>query len=116
MSGRSFLPKYYPTAAIPDKGVVTADNNPSRIAAQQITPSFAAVPAKGATIGIAFRAGPCCVSIHAPAQGATIVQNSVNLFASVSIHAPAQGATRCKYESEICLEFQFTPPRRGRPR
>ena len=34
-----------------------------------------------------------CVSIHAPAWGATLADTEANTFKCVSIHAPAWGAT-----------------------
>ena len=76
------------------------------------------------------------VSIHAPAQGATGQMGDVPLLLDgfnprpraggdsndphlvcphcVSIHAPAQGATRDTFQQIKSIEFQSTPPRRGR--
>ena len=34
------------------------------------------------------------ISIHAPAQGATILNGYAAMIINISIHAPAQGATR----------------------
>jgi len=55
------------------------------------------------------------VSIHAPAQGATIGMAQMLADIKVSIHAPAQGATSGAFSvNDVLRLFQFTPPRRGR--
>ena len=57
-----------------------------------------------------------CVSIHAPAWGATRLCGYQNQFLRVSIHAPAWGATLSSAELGKSLsEFQSTRPRGARP-
>ena len=54
-------------------------------------------PAQGATLqDLAYLFVHRDVSIHAPAQGATPLLPGRNRSLRVSIHAPAQGATRMK--------------------
>ena len=55
------------------------------------------------------------VSIHAPAQGATLIGGYPRRRREVSIHAPARGATGLSRWPRCCLRFQSTPPRGGRP-
>ncbi len=56
------------------------------------------------------------VSIHAPAQGATLEQDQFFRVAAVSIHAPAQGATQEANQLRVDdAMFQSTHPRRVRP-
>ncbi len=77
-----------------------------------------------------------CVSIHAPAWGATSQECGIDYTIDVSIHAPAWGATRCGGFCFCCgqvsihapawgateqykksfddAKFQSTPPRGGR--
>ena len=55
-----------------------------------------------------------CISIHAPAQGATRVAQRVIIGLIISIHAPAQGATPAEELMFGWVKFQSTPPRRGR--
>ena len=56
------------------------------------------------------------VSIHAPAEGATIPFCLVAGRATVSIHAPAEGATALLgFEDMDQFQFQSTRPRRARP-
>ena len=56
-----------------------------------------------------------CVSIHAPARGATRTRVGQASGGDVSIHAPARGATR--WSGRWCLSFWFqsTRPRGARP-
>ena len=55
-----------------------------------------------------------CVSIHAPARGATSITDDPFRIPPVSIHAPARGATcSSDYACGDCV-FQSTPPRGGR--
>ena len=84
-------------------------------------------------LSAAFRAQR--VSIHAPAQGATVAGSLIrvdvefqstpphkgrlapeagNVPAQVSIHAPAQGATLRDQEGLAEMMFQSTPPHKGR--
>ena len=56
------------------------------------------------------------ISIHAPAQGATKARESGAYDRDISIHAPAQGATRAGILIAWPIQFQSTPPRRGRRR
>ena len=54
------------------------------------------------------------ISIHAPAKGATNLDNGCSHCTSISIHAPAKGATNIlpsRFHSQI---FQSTLPRRER--
>ena len=56
-----------------------------------------------------------CVSIHAPARGATHMLNISLYFHYVSIHAPARGATLCDTARLMhAAEFQSTRPRGAR--
>ncbi len=56
-----------------------------------------------------------CVSIHAPARGATVFNAALDEPDEVSIHAPARGATlRRPWLSRAPSTFQSTPPRGGR--
>ena len=55
-----------------------------------------------------------CVSIHAPAWGATTVGGRLRGRYCVSIHAPAWGATRITRWSRRCCTFQSTRPRGAR--
>ena len=58
----------------------------------------------------------CFVSIHAPARGATSVDQAPCLQVNVSIHAPARGATANRLRGRSCGLFQSTRPRGARPR
>jgi len=49
-----------------------------------------------------------CVSIHAPARGATSDFEFTIRVGPVSIHAPARGATSQK-ELTVCCEIRFNP-------
>ena len=56
-----------------------------------------------------------CISIHAPARGATR-GGLVSVVAQyvISIHAPARGATgEVELVAGVVLKFQSTPPRGG---
>ena len=56
------------------------------------------------------------VSIHAPAEGATLQALIGRRAAAVSIHAPAEGATRTPWRHTARTPwFQSTRPRRARP-
>ena len=52
-----------------------------------------------------------CVSIHAPARGATEERLQIDELVTVSIHAPARGATTLSFSSGSLGRFQFTLPR-----
>ena len=56
-----------------------------------------------------------CVSIHAPAKGATRCIGRWAGRALVSIHAPAKGATNDSSKKYEAYEFQSTRPQRARP-
>jgi len=57
-----------------------------------------------------------CVSIHAPARGATSITATTGTNGTVvSIHAPARGATANAHTMARAYVFQSTPPRGGRP-
>ena len=50
-----------------------------------------------------------CISIHAPAKGATTISHFFFLLVvGISIHAPAKGATNCK-QVETLEQFYFNP-------
>ena len=106
--------------------------------AQRVTASFDPRARRGRDEASTFKSAPTCVSIHAPAGGATAVfSGSVvpSAFRStrpqgarrwmvagrprplrVSIHAPAGGATRAR-ASHLWLTRRFDPrARRGRDR
>ena len=55
-----------------------------------------------------------CISIHAPAKGATGGLTRVNERGGISIHAPAKGATTQHLMQWPRLSFQSTLPRRER--
>ena len=55
-----------------------------------------------------------CVSIHAPARGATAGARQTKIICCVSIHAPARGATDQEYLELTEDEFQSTRPRGAR--
>ena len=54
------------------------------------------------------------VSIHAPTQGATGLNNPSHEINAVSIHAPTQGATNKALTIRPRQVFQSTRPRRAR--
>ncbi len=85
----------------------------SDISEKQIKISIHA-PAEGATVTCFPRRFTIGISIHAPAEGATyiIVHHKEEMM--ISIHAPADGATRKR--PSVCLfqTFQSTLPRRER--
>ena len=56
-----------------------------------------------------------CISIHAPARGATRDYLRRHGGCCISIHAPARGATYSHLSSILGPKFQFTPLREGRP-
>ncbi len=56
-----------------------------------------------------------CVSIHAPAWGATLLARGADRRRGVSIHAPAWGATHAPVDDIGLLQFQSTRPRGARP-
>ena len=56
-----------------------------------------------------------CVSIHAPAWGASYPGGVSPATWPVSIHAPAWGASRHVQRPASARQFQSTPPRGGRP-
>ena len=56
-----------------------------------------------------------CVSIHAPARGATHAAAGGHHRPQVSIHAPARGATRFLIHKHPYVVFQSTRPRGARP-
>ena len=63
------------------------------------------------------QAGGCteiCISIHAPAGGATCGLRRSQHNALISIHAPAGGATKVTKRKLFKNLFQFTPLREGR--
>ena len=51
------------------------------------------------------------ISIHAPARGATLFRNVMQLETQISIHAPARGATVKELCEIVWGEFQSTLPR-----
>ena len=51
-------------------------------------------PARGATIRNHANCFLFCISIHAPARGATLLRRDHSALRNISIHAPARGATR----------------------
>ena len=55
-----------------------------------------------------------CVSIHAPARGATQRPSGRSSIGDVSIHAPARGATAAMRSGSPARRFQSTPLREGR--
>ena len=57
------------------------------------------------------------ISIHAPAKGATSMDDRLIRIETISIHAPAKGATNCLHDTlyHYCI-FQSTLPRRERRR
>ena len=56
------------------------------------------------------------ISIHAPAEGATLPDHILRLKLTISIHAPAEGATGQAYGAGTYFDiFQSTLPRRERP-
>ena len=57
---------------------------------------------------------PSCVSIHAPAWGATFLRFPSSSTSDVSIHAPAWGATDERAVNKSYFQFQSTPPHGGR--
>src|SRR5690606_18878010 len=71
-------------------------------------------PAQGATVVFGKPKLALVVSIHAPAQGATGPRWRWRIVVGVSIHAPAQGATSIVMRHAISSSFRSTPPRRGR--
>ena len=69
---------------------------------------------RGARPRHGFVPGCCeCVSIHAPARGATFVRQQVDVYANVSIHAPARGATRAGILAEELPAVSIHAPARG---
>ena len=56
-----------------------------------------------------------CISIHAPARGATRRTSPSPLIILISIHAPARGATSTPEQGSSFLKFQSTLPRGERP-
>ena len=71
-------------------------------------------PAGGATLFFIKKANLSTISIHAPAGGATAHISRAICEYRISIHAPAGGATiRCDFPVLESL-FQFTPLREGR--
>jgi len=71
-------------------------------------------PAKGATKRVHTDVDIVSVSIHAPAKGATPRSSPPTPAQRVSIHAPAKGATHNLRVMVRLVQFQSTPPRRGR--
>ena len=71
-------------------------------------------PAEGATLFIRSQLLNYHISIHAPAEGATSGIVSRILFNLISIHAPAEGATYCSPAISYRCIFQSTLPRRER--
>ena len=55
-----------------------------------------------------------CISIHAPAKGATTFIASPYFSQTISIHAPAKGATVFLFRYTSYIQFQSTLPRRER--
>ena len=56
----------------------------------------------------------CCISIHAPAKGATTTSRHLGNDVKISIHAPAKGATEIRASCAKFSTFQSTLPRRER--
>ena len=54
------------------------------------------------------------ISIHAPAKGATQMEQVVDTDLNISIHAPAKGATNNYLKYTFQNRFQSTLPRRER--
>ena len=72
-------------------------------------------PTQGATLHKNFTSKSCGISTHAPTQGATFKFAFKYRFIIISTHAPTQGATGFHALKRIVvLEFQPTPPHRGR--
>ena len=57
-----------------------------------------------------------CISIHAPASGATSILVNYFIFIIISIHAPASGATSLTLYGKSTQIFQSTLPRVERQR
>ena len=57
--------------------------------------------------------GQCCVSIHAPARGATVELRESATLAEVSIHAPARGATAARPPRAVTRGVSIHAPARG---
>ena len=80
------------------------------------SPRFQSTHPRGVRLrlGITSNIQPC-ISIHAPARGATLPSMRLIHSASISIHAPARGATHGKSSAHVvgCI-FQSTHPRGGR--
>ena len=55
-----------------------------------------------------------CISIHAPAKGATTKHEIERKLHNISIHAPAKGATHSRHTAGLMPVFQSTLPRRER--
>ena len=90
--GRQMLPWPTPTATCFNPRPRAGGDGHKNHAKQEGVVSIHA-PAQGATITAQQLAQPLVVSIHAPAQGATITAQQLAQPLVVSIHAPAQGAT-----------------------
>ena len=71
-------------------------------------------PARGATKDNRQGASGRSISIHAPARGATINLRSDMAETNISIHAPARGATLYGVELDPVTGFQSTLPREER--
>ncbi|GAL96449.1 hypothetical cytosolic protein [Acetobacter tropicalis] len=67
-------------------------------------------PARGATNNQISLTGKIIVSIHAPARGATSGQQCGTVYPDVSIHAPARGATDTTGNGRLSFWFLSTLP------
>ena len=54
-----------------------------------------------------------CISIHAPARGATVKAESIGFVIAISIHAPARGATYNRIKLVRPNEISIHAPARG---
>ncbi len=107
-----------------------------RICGRKPTNISIRAPAKGATVNTTASASPCSFQFapprrgrqaghpHAgpgddfnsrPREGGDGIQIGLFGLAFISIRAPAKGATNKADTTALEEEFQFAPPRRGRP-
>ena len=65
-------------------------------------------PARGATIRNHANCFLFCISIHAPARGATLLRRDHSALRNISIHAPARGATK-QTRRRMPMDSYFNP-------
>ena len=53
------------------------------------------------------------ISIHAPARGATPIEERCDICHKISIHAPARGATIAAQKAEVEAKISIHAPARG---